>query len=207
MDGVISDTQKPHSSVESELLGRYGVKISPEKITRKYAGVRTRDIIEELLSKQEKEYDIEEIIREKWERLEKLASVRVEEVMGAKKLIRRLYDEGFALAVGSASNKRYVNTVLEKLDVKKYFKEIVSGDMVKKGKPDPEIFLLAAEKLGISPEESLVIEDAVSGMQAAKNAGMYCIGYVKNKEKTYPTINLVSSLNDINSDYIKRLGK
>ncbi|MBU1202124.1 MAG: HAD family hydrolase [Nanoarchaeota archaeon] len=77
--------------------------------------------------------------------------------------------------------------------------------MVSKGKPDPESFLLAASKIKVSPEDCLVIEDGISGMKAAKTAGMYCIGLVKDKKAVYPTKNLVTSLFEVTSEYISNL--
>ena len=65
MDGVISDTQKLHSKVESELLNRYGVKITPEEITLKYSGVRTKEFFDDLLKKTELKYDLDLLMEEK----------------------------------------------------------------------------------------------------------------------------------------------
>ena len=77
--------------------------------------------------------------------------------------------------------------------------------MVAQGKPDPESFLLASSKIGISPEHCLVIEDGMSGMQAAETGGMKCIGLVKDLNKSYPTRNVVTSLSEITQDYIAQI--
>ena len=77
--------------------------------------------------------------------------------------------------------------------------------MVSHGKPDPEIFLLAASRINIKPQECLVIEDGISGMEAAKSAKMKCIGLVEKKSKNYPTKNQVLSLFEITNDYLKNL--
>lgn len=80
MDGVISDTQKLHSKVESELLGRYEVEITPEEITQKYSGCRTRDFFEDILKQQRKEYDLDMLLEEKRNKMQELASISVDEI-------------------------------------------------------------------------------------------------------------------------------
>lgn len=205
MDGVISDTQKLHSRAESDILARLGVNVEPEDITKKYAGVRFKDFFGELLGEKSASCDMEKLIQEKWEKMERLASVAVEEVPGSQNLIKMLADNGYGLAVASASNCDYVERVLAALDVKKYFQAVVGGDMVKKGKPDPEIFLLASERIKIAPPNCLVIEDGISGMEGAKKAGMQCIGLVNNPAGDYPTKNLVLGLEEITPEYINSL--
>jgi beta-phosphoglucomutase family hydrolase len=205
MDGVISDTQKLHAKVESEILGEYGVFISPEEITMKYAGVKTGEIFKELLENKNVDFNIDSMLEEKWKKMSQLGDDSIEEVDGSVDLIKKLYDSGYKLAVGSASDYNYVSNVIKSLKLEKYFDHLVSGDMVKNGKPDPEIFLLAASKLEVSPENCLVIEDGTSGMLAAKSGGMKCIGLVKDKNKKYPTDNLVFSLREINLDYLKNI--
>ncbi len=205
MDGVISDTQKLHSQVESELLASYGIKLSPAEITAKYSGVRTRDFFADLLARQEQKYDLDKLMLEKWKRMASLANENITAVAGSVDLIKRLFEEGFYLAVASASDLDYINKVLQRLFIASYFTSVVSSEMVKKGKPAPDIFLLAAEQIKIPPAQCLVIEDGFSGMRAAVAAGMKCIGLVMDKNKDYPTKNLVTSLNDITLTYIRNL--
>lgn len=205
MDGVISDTQKLHSLVESKLLQRYGIEISPEEITQKYSGVRTKDFFDELLQKQQLEYDLNALMDEKWKEMEKYAQKSVDAIDGAINLIKQLSQSQYPLAVASASNLNYVTTVLKSLEIIDYFSYIVSGDMVSKGKPDPESFLLASKKIDVPPENCLVIEDGISGMQAAKDGNMKCVGLVKDITKSYPTRNIITSLSQITPKYISQL--
>jgi len=207
MDGVISATQIIHATVESKILARYGVNITPQEISARYSGVRPSEFFDELLKKTGKSYDLNALMAEKWATVEKLAMVSVDPVEGAVELIKRLHKEGYPLAVASSSYSDYVNVVLKQLDVLKYFSFVVTGDLVSKGKPDPECFLLAATKIKIDPKNCLVIEDGISGMKGAKTAGMYCIGLVEDKNKEYLTKNLVTSLFEVTSEYLDRLIK
>lgn len=205
MDGVISDTQKLHSKVESELLSRFGIDMTPEEITKRFSGVRSREFFDDLLSKQNKKYDLSFLMNEKWDKMEKLASESVDEIPGSIDLIKMFYGMKLSLAVASSSNLKYIRSVLKTLGVTDYFSAIISGDMVRKGKPDPEIFLLAASKINIEPEKCLVIEDGVNGMEAAKAGKMKCIGLVNDKKGNYPTRNLVTFLSEITPDYLNNL--
>ena len=205
MDGVISDTQKLHSKVESELLSRFGINITPEEITRRFSGVRSREFFNDLLSKQNRKYDISALMTEKWDKMEKLASESVDAIPSSINLIKMFYEMKLPLAIASSSNLKYIRSVLSKLGVINYFSTIASGDMVSKGKPDPEIFLLAASKINIPAEKCLVIEDGASGMEAARRGNMKCIGLVNDKNGNYPTKNLVTSLSEVTPSYLSQI--
>jgi beta-phosphoglucomutase-like phosphatase (HAD superfamily) len=79
------------------------------------------------------------------------------------------------MAIASSATLPTINLVVDRLGIREYFKTLTSGDEVTHGKPAPDVFLLAAKRLGIAPENSLVIEDTLNGMKAAKAAGMMCI--------------------------------
>jgi len=211
MDGVVSDTQKQHAQVESVLLNRYGIKISPAEITARFSGVRTSKFFEELFREKGVSVDIDTLIKEKWERMIKLTENNIEAIPGAIRLINQLKEKKFKLGLASGSTTEFIKTVISKLDLKDKFSAITSSDEVKRGKPDPEIFLLTAQKLSVPPHRCIVIEDGISGMIAAKKAGMKCIGLVANDDnKDYPADKVVRSLEeltveDINNLFLQRL--
>jgi HAD superfamily hydrolase (TIGR01509 family) len=164
MDGVISDTQKLHAKIESDILSRFEINFSPEEITEKYARVKTIQFFGKLLKDRLNPYDLEKIIEEKWSRATQLADESVDEIDGSIKLIQNLYSAGLKIAVASASNQAYVQNIIRHLNLDAYFKCLISGDMVSNEKPDPEIFLLTASKIGVTPANCIVIEDGISGM-------------------------------------------
>jgi HAD superfamily hydrolase (TIGR01509 family) len=138
--------------------------------------------------------------------VEELARKSVDPIDGIYELLALFKNLNLKLAVASASNLTYANIVLDHLKVYDYFLSIISGDMVTKGKPEPDIFLLAANRLNIDPEDCLVIEDGISGMIAANRAGMKCIGLIKNIDfNKYPTKNQILSLKDITKEYLLSL--
>lgn len=205
MDGVISDTQKLHAQIESKLLSLHGVHLLPHEISRRYAGVNTRKFFGELLHSQLTDDELDNLMERKWEEMAILAAESVDPIDGSVALIKRLHSEGYKIALASASPSGYVDNVITNLGLNKYFSFFASGDMVKHGKPDPGIFLLAAAKIGVHPNAALVIEDGMSGMIAARAAGMHCIGLVEDTEGVYPTKNLVHSLHEITSAYLNNL--
>ena len=120
--------------------------------------------------------------------MEMIASGVLKPREGVGRLIREAHDAGLKLAVASTSNERGVRFLLQNLlgdEIYNLFDVILAGDVVKNKKPDPEIYFLAAEKLGVKPEECAVVEDTMNGLRAAKGAGMKCVvtrsEYTKNE--------------------------
>ncbi len=105
-----------------------------------------------------------------------VATAELMPMPGADKAVRLLHEAGYPLAVASSGARRYLETVLGRLDLLRYFRALVSGEDVARGKPDPEPYLLAAERLGVRPDECVVFEDAEVGVRSAKAAGALCIG-------------------------------
>jgi HAD superfamily hydrolase (TIGR01509 family) len=100
----------------------------------------------------------------------------IEPLPGAFDWVQWLHGHGWRQAIASAAPRANIKTILEALRWTNYFEEIVSAEDVHRGKPDPEVFLFAANKLGIAPERCIVVEDAPHGIEAARAAGMKSIG-------------------------------
>lgn len=199
MDGVISDTQTGHSQVWSEALALYGIKISPEEITLRYAGAKSREIFTGILKEYGLEKFVDEALREK-DRLHVLrAGKTILPIKGVRVLIKKLARDGRDLAVASGGGRENVEWVLGQLKLQNFFPVVVTADDVPKGKPSPDLFLLAAKLMKRDPIDSVVIEDSRNGMLAAHLAGMKCIGLVSNREDhiTYPADVLVESLTEL----------
>jgi HAD superfamily hydrolase (TIGR01509 family) len=119
---------------------------------------------------------------------------------GALELLKNLKKKNFVLAIATSSPQEVLNFVLEKLDIRKFFKVVISGDLVRRGKPDPEIYLLTVRKLGVDPKDCVVLEDSVNGVQAANNAGMKSIGVVNkyaDRDDLAEADMLVDSLSEV----------
>ena len=90
--------------------------------------------------------------------------------------LEELKYQRLALAVASSGSRNPVDFLLDRLDLKKLFQVVITGDEVEQSKPHPAVFLAAAQHLGIAPPELIAFEDAVSGVKAARSAGMMCVG-------------------------------
>jgi len=127
----------------------------------------------------------EEILKERNVFFMKLVREKLELLNGARELLI-LLRKTFKTALVTSTERGYVDVVFEKTKIGEYFDILITGDMVSHGKPDPECYLIAAQKLGVSPEECVVFEDAPSGILSGKNAGMKVIAvsspYVKGDE-------------------------
>lgn len=175
MDGVISDTQQANSELESLFLKKHGVEMSAEELIRDYAGIPERVCAEIIFKKYSKEVDLDKFVETKLAALTDFCRGRILPIEGALDLIKNLKANNFKLAIASSSKPEFIDLVLSELKIKDKFDAITAGTEVKLGKPNPDIFLLAAQKLGADPAECAVIEDAKHGVAAAKRAGMKCV--------------------------------
>ena len=206
LDGVIADTQKCHAQVESELLERFHVSLTPDRITQTYAGVSGEEMFADIFKQQGRSgVDIPVLLSEKWERMEKVTRGRIQAMPYALELITYLKEKGFKLAVASGSPKTFIALVLEALGITDKFDATVSAQEVQQGKPAADIFLLAAKRLGTTPQNTIVIEDGRSGMIGAQRAHMKCIGLVTDKQRDFPATLLISALNQLRVEDIQTL--
>ena len=173
MDGVLVDSEPAITYASIETLAEIGVTAKYEDF-KPFTGMGDDKFIQGVAEKYGKAYDVKlkerayEIYLEKTERIEVFPS--------SKKTLAALAEAGFKCAVASASDLVKVEANLARIGVDpSFFAAVVTGSDVKNKKPDPEIFLKAADKASAAYRGCLVIEDAVSGVQAAKAAGMVCI--------------------------------
>jgi len=202
MDGVVSDTQGLHTAVEESLLRKHGIRMSAQEITEKYASVPDKEFFGKLFKEHKVSVNPDSVIKEKY-RIMSASKSRIVPIAGVKELIQELKKQKFMLAIASASPLEFIEFVISELGLKGIFDSITSSNEVSRGKPEPDVFLLAAKKLGCKPEECVVIEDTSRGMTAAKRAGMKCIGFAWDHEKEYPADILVKDLREITVEMIR----
>lgn len=176
MDGVIVESEDAHIEAEKQTFLRYGVRISAEELHR-FTGTTAKTMFTELIAKYRLATTFEEMNSEKERILLKLLEQDAEPAKGVISLMQKLKRRGIKLAVGSSSTRNLIDYVVKKLGIALLFECIVAAEDVTHGKPSPEIFLKAATKMGVNPSQCLVVEDAKLGVEAAKRAGMKCIGY------------------------------
>lgn len=179
LDGVIVFTDKFHYKAWKQMADGMGIYFD-EKINNRLRGVSRAESLEIILER----YEGEPLTAEKKQQLmdEKnavyrslLATMTPDDVSDSVRgALKKLRDAGYRLAVGSSSkNARFI---LERVDLTDAFDAISDGNNITHSKPDPEVFLKAAEYLGEKPEDCVVVEDAYAGIDAAKAGGMTAVG-------------------------------
>lgn len=178
MDGVIIDSEPLHFESDRMVMREFGVELTDEELNR-YVGVANPQMWAELKDKYNINLTIDELLeRQHANKLKLLKEIQLETISGIDELILDLQKKGIAIALASSSSREFIELVLKKLGIIDCFQVIVSGDDVEKGKPEPDIFLKAAELLKVAPENCIVLEDSEHGVNAAKKAGMKCIGFI-----------------------------
>jgi HAD superfamily hydrolase (TIGR01509 family) len=171
MDGVLLDSEPLHHLVVNELLAEHGVRVD-DALYRRYLGTTLEDTWADLIHR----FGLPGTVADYRDRYDAaiLEAYRRHAVPapGALDLVQGLRARGVKLAVASSSRTAWVETALARLGLAAAFAAVVTGDMVTRGKPAPEIYLLAAQRLGVAPERCLAIEDARAGVAAARAAGM-----------------------------------
>jgi len=184
MDGVITDSMPHHCEAWQRIFERYGILVSQEEILRR-EGERGRVTLETILSEQGRELSQDEIrkaLEDKEEIFRSLASPTL--FPGAERLVRTIRERGKKLALVTGTSGREARGNLP-ADLLGCFDVLVSGDMVTAGKPHPEPYRMALHRLGVSPDESLVIENAPYGIESAKRAGLRCIAVTTSLPAEY----------------------
>ncbi len=180
LDGVVVDTAKYHYLAWKRLAAELGFDFE-EYHNERLKGVSRMTSLEILLevggmtnSYSPNERERMATKKNEWY-LEYIRKMTPDEILpGAKGFIEDLKLNGIGVALGSASKNAPL--ILERINMLSHFDVIVDGNRVSKAKPDPEIFLLGASDMGVSPKNCIVFEDAEAGVEAALNAGMRCVG-------------------------------
>jgi beta-phosphoglucomutase len=178
LDGVIVDTAKYHFLAWKRLSDQLGINFTEEDNER-LKGVSRMSSLEIILEIGKRKVD-EKLKQEyatkknNWY-VEYISKMTPDEILpGCLSFINELRKADIRVAVGSASKNTPM--ILDRVGILDLFDAVADGNIVKKAKPDPEVFIKAAEMIGIIPEKCVVFEDAVAGVKAALNAHMMCIG-------------------------------
>lgn len=178
LDGVIVDTAKYHFLAWQKIANRLGIDFTHEhnEQLKGVSRIRSLDIILGLGGVNARQEDKDRWLTEKNEDyLVYIENMKEDEILeGVVPVLQYLKDKGQKVALGSASKN--ARPILEKVGILHYFDAIVDGNDVTNAKPDPEVFIQAAQLLGLPSEGAIVFEDSVAGIQAANIAGMVSIG-------------------------------
>jgi len=176
MDGVIVDSEPLHIKAEKKTLAPYGIDVD-EKTLQSFMGRTSRVLLKSIIHDYRLNTTLDKIYPTHKENLRHLYSTELRLIPGIMTLLSDLQDAGIDMALASSTDLDLISVVLTTFTLHGFFRVVVSGEDVQRAKPHPDIFLETAERLGCLPEACVVIEDSRAGVQAAKGAGMTCVGF------------------------------
>jgi HAD superfamily hydrolase (TIGR01509 family) len=172
MDGVLVDSEPVHERANAEYLAGLGMTLDQE-LADEMMGRRVRELTDALA--QRLGLDPERVFSDREAIFWRLLEQGLEAMPGLHAAVDRLARAGLPLAVATSGTRAYVDFVLDRLQVRAAFAAVVSGEDVRNGKPDPETYLLAAERLHADPGDCVAVEDTTHGIAAAHGAGMRAV--------------------------------
>lgn len=182
MDGLLVDTETVGTEVAVRICRELGIELTREEKSS-FVGVTDEKFYKELFEKRNLSHDVQGVLRNHFDVYEDLLLKEATPFPGAQSLPRELRAKGYRLALVSGSTAHQINIILSQLRIKEQFDIIISEGDVVHGKPDPEGYLLAAQRMGVASAECVVLEDATTGIKAAKKAGMRVIGVRNNGDQ------------------------
>lgn len=198
MDGVIFDTEMIYLKVWSNVFEKYGYKMTKE-IYASVLGTGRENVKKVFLKHFGRNLPIDDMYVEKDENLAREIEKGVPLKLGVYEILKYLKENNFKIVLATSAISKRAFKQLKQANIESFFDVVVCRDEVRETKPNPEIFLKAADKLMVKPEQCIVIEDSSAGIEAAFNAGMVPIHVVDLKEADEKILtNSYKSFNDLN---------
>jgi beta-phosphoglucomutase len=210
MDGTLVDTAELHFQAWVRLAAGIHRPFTRADFAATF-GKRNPDIIHQLFGTSFSEREVDELGTRKEDYYKAGARHGVDLLPGVRALLEGLHAAGFRQAMGSSAPRGNLDLILGLTDTERFFDAVVSMEDTQRGKPDPQVFLIAAERLGVPPARCLVMEDAVAGVQAAKAGGMKCIAvsfvghHPEESLRRAGADRVVRSLEEVSVEDVRRL--
>jgi beta-phosphoglucomutase family hydrolase len=176
LNGTVVDDMKVHGQLWREVVLRLGKDVPASAFRREWAGVPTNEVLPQVIGRYLDPETVRRISDEKEARYREVYRDQVTEVPGAVAFLGRLRQAGVRLALATSAPRANRDLALDGLGLHQAFDHVVGIEDVRRGKPAPDLFLAAAERLGVAANECIVFEDALSGLEAAHAAGMRVAG-------------------------------
>jgi HAD superfamily hydrolase (TIGR01509 family) len=177
MDGVIIDSEPLHHRAERALLSQYNISITDEAL-HAFAGKDATQLLNGFIKQYHLSVDFQVLYRQHQENVERVFHNADIPATPAVELIQKIHRKKMPLALASSSHRRLIQLVLDRLSLGEFFQVVIGGDEIQRGKPFPDIYIESAKRLKKDPAFCMAIEDSKNGVQSAKDAGCFCVGYV-----------------------------
>ncbi|TCD10637.1 HAD family phosphatase [Pedobacter frigidisoli] len=208
LNGTMINDMVFHNHAWHDILTKdLGANISFEAVKKEMYG-KNQDLLERVFGVGHfAQEQVDQISIEKERRYQSAYKKHLELIAGLGAFLDKAKSSNILMAIGSAAIPFNINFVLDNLDIRSYFKAIVSAEDVVNSKPDPETFTKGAQILGVSARECIVFEDAPKGVEAARNAGMKCIALttMHTKEEFDSYDNIIAFIEDYNDPILEKL--
>jgi beta-phosphoglucomutase len=177
MDGTMIDNTPYHLKSWQALFKKYGKgDLTADTYYNEISGIPIMDTMKRIFGNDHDEAGLKELLKEKETFYKNIYAPFVAPINGLENFLTELKNAGVKLAMASSATVDDINFILDHVPVKDDFNAIIDGNRVSKPKPNPQIFLKAAEELNVKPEDCVVFEDSLAGIKAANSAGMKVIG-------------------------------
>lgn len=177
MDGVIIDSEPLHNKIVRGILAESNIFISDEEF-EKFTGMASTAVFDIFIKQYNLPYTPLQMSEKQMSKLKNyIVEHHIEPIEGIVPLIKNLHDKNIPLAIASSSPLDMIKFVTRTFGIDKYFRLLISGEDLPHSKPAPDIYLKTARNLNLAPSDCVVLEDSKNGTIAAKDAGMYCIGF------------------------------
>lgn len=210
MDGTLVDTAELHYQAWSQLAQQRGWPFQRDDFAATF-GRRNPEIIQQLFGQDFSAAEVAALGEDKENLYRSAAQKGVQLLPGVRPLLEQLQMAGFLQAIGSSAPRKNLELILQLTQTASFFQAVVAMEDTTHGKPHPEVFLNAARKLQLPPERCLVMEDAVAGVEAAKNGGMKCIAvtfvghHSREKLQAAGADRIVASLAEVTVEQVQQL--
>ncbi len=207
MDGVIIDSNPYHKRAWKTFCMEHGIMLSDEDMEEKVFGRTGVEALSILFDNKLTQEEIAKYVKEIDANYRVSFAKDIKPLLGLIDFLDNLKSNNVTCAIATSAPTENVDFVMEKTGVRDYYKVIVDNTGIEKSKPNPEIYLKTANLLGISPENCIVFEDSMSGIQAAQNAGMKVIGIstTHTKEELAHTDYVAEDFNEINLSILSKI--
>ncbi len=175
LDGTMVDNNNYHLASWRQYLKEKQIEISEEAYKKHINGRTNKDAIEYIYQRKMSNQEAMEYALQKEMIYRKLYAPYIKPVKGLIELINHIHQKKIKMAIATSGIQVNIDFLFDHIPIKQYFSAVINSAHIKKGKPDPEIFLTAANTLQVNPNACLVFEDAAVGVKAAKDAGMYVV--------------------------------
>ena len=207
MDGVIVDSNPYHAQAWIQFCKDYNVPLNEDEIPKLIYGKTNKVALKEVFKKDFSPEEADRLGEEKEAIYRELHQKDMEPVKGLIPFLRMLKQNNIATAVATNAPVSNLNFTLERINIRQYFDKLIDATMVKEGKPDPDIYLKAAEKLNMAPEKCIVMEDSIPGVEAGLRANMKVVALTTthSREELAHTHLVIEDFEDLTLDKLMSL--